>query len=241
MTITGTTARLPAEPRIRLLLALILAFATASITQLSTLPLAVLAALILATLSGQTRTVLVRLRWAALLGAAILVSLTLFSGTETLWQAGPLRLRRDGLETGMLIAARLLAIVSMTLALLGSLPPPQLAQACRGIGLPGLISDLMMLTLRYIDDMRQELGRVELARRLRGGRPGWQALGSRGMIMATALVRSQYRADRVWAAMRLRGHERAQHRGQTAPTRTDILWIAAALAVAVLIIVQDRF
>lgn len=231
--------RLPDCPRTRLIVALILAFAFASVTQITSLPLLAAFALAALVASGQPLAVLARLRAPAMLALAIALALALFSGSDTLWQAGPLHLRSDGVAAGALVALRLLAIVTLTLVLLGSLPPHKLAEALRSLGLPAILSDLVMLTLRYIDEMRARLARAEAARRLRGGGAGSRALPERAAVFATALIHGQHRADRVWAAMRLRHYGAA--RPATRPFGLhDLLWIGAALALAAALVWLDR-
>lgn len=231
---------LPDDPRARLAMALILAFGFAAVGQVGTVPALLALALVLALVAGQPARLLRRLRGPLVLAGAFVLILPLVAGSTVLWEAGPLRLRAEGLEAGLLIAGRLLAIVTVTLALLAALPPQRLAAALRGLGLPALLADLLLLTLRYLDEVRGEVLRARLARRLRGGRPGWRDLPGYGALLGLALIRGQRRAETIWAAMRLRGHAT----GLTAPPpplgAREWVGIALAAGLAGLTLLVDR-
>ena len=185
-------------------MALVLAFGVAAVRDLAIVP--VLLALACGVVWATATPVLRRLRGPAVLAAGIALGLALTAGETVLWRAGPLALRAEGLAAGALVAGRLLAIVAMTLALLAPLTPQEPATGLRRLGLPAAMADLALLTLRYVDELQAELGRARLARALRGGVGGWRALPDHGLILAAALIRAEARAERLWAAMRLRGH-----------------------------------
>lgn len=227
-------------PRARLLATLALAFGIAALQGLASLPVAVGLAAAVVLASGQARAVLHRLRGAALLALAIMVLLAMMAGDTVLAQLGPLRIRLEGLEAGALIALRLLSIVAVTLALLAPLSPFQLVAGLRGLGVPALMADLALLTLRYLDELGAELRRARLARRLRGGRSGWRALPDHALLLATGLIRAQARADRLWSAMRLRGYGTGLA-ADLAPLRAgDWGAVTAAIIAALALVILDR-
>ncbi len=227
-------------PRTLLVMALILAFGVATINSLSALPVVVLMAVTAVLVSGQAYLVLRRLRGAALLALAVLLALSLVSGQTVLAQFGPVAFRLEGFQVGALIAVRLVSIVALTLALLTPLSPFQLVGALRGLGVPALMADLALLTLRYLDEVGTELRRAHLARRLRAGRMGWRALPDYAGLLATSLIRAQARAERLWAAMRLRGYDTGLAM-PVAPLRAlDWLAMSAALAAALAVVWLDR-
>lgn len=228
------------DPRVRLLAALILAFGFASVVQAQTVPALLVLALLLASGLGALRRVLGGLRVAAFLALGFVVVLPLASGETVLWQAGPLVVRAEGLEAGLLIGGRLLAIVAVALALLGAVPALHLVGALRALRVPSLLADLALLTLRYLDDLRAEIARMRLARRMRGGHRGWQGLGSEGLLLAAVLIRSQRRAERLWAAMRLRGYDAGIAAPMPQLALRDHLALAGAAVVALAAIALDR-
>lgn len=231
---------LPGDARVRLAMALALAFGMAAVRDLRLAPVLVVVVLVVLVLAGPPAGVLRRLRAPAMLAAGIVLALALTLGETELLRAGPVVFRSEGLEAGALIAARLLAIVAVTITLLAPVPPVALAGALRGIGLPGLLADLVLLTLRYLDELRAEIGRAQLARRLRGGGTGWRALPDQGMILAAALIRAEARAERIWAAMRLRGHGAAAASSAMSPGWAGWAAIAAALLAAFALVLIDR-
>jgi len=96
------------------------------------------------------------------------------------------------------------------------------------------MADMTLLTLRYLADARAELARAELARQLRAGPVGWRALPDRAMILATSLIRAQDRAERVWAAMRLRGHGAAHSVARFGRGEWAVMALALASGAALL-------
>lgn len=198
---------LPSDPRARLICALALAFGFASVRDAALVPAIAALALGVTLAAGEPRETLRRMRGPALLALAFVAILPLVSGSTVLWEAGPVRLRAEGLEAGLLIGGRLVSIVAVTLALLAPVSPLRLAAALRGLGVPAAMADLALLTLRYVEELRGEIARVRLARRLRGGRDGWRGVGEHGLMLAALVIRSQRRSERIWAAMRLRGYD----------------------------------
>lgn len=228
---------LPSDPRARLLCALALAFGFASVRDVALVPAIAALAVCVTLAAGEPRETLRRLRGPALLALAFVAILPLVSGPTVLWEAGPLRVRAEGLEAGLLIGGRLVSIVAVTLALLAPVPPLRLAAGLRGLGLPATMADLALLTLRYVEELRGEIARVRLARRLRGGRDGWRSVGEHGLMLAALLIRSHRRSERIWAAMRLRGYDAiaAPPPAMCARDRIAIV-LAAAIGLCVLIV-----
>lgn len=192
--------------RARLVMAFVMSFGFAAVQSVAVLPvLAALAGGALLASGGRGRAV-VRLRGAALLACGFMVVLPLISGETVMMRLGPVAFHHEGAVAGVLIAGRLLAIVALVLALLSPLPPFELVAGMRALGVPSVMADLALLTLRYMDEVSAQLARARLARRLRGGKTGWQALPDHALLLATSLIRAQARSEQLWAAMRLRGY-----------------------------------
>ena len=187
-------------------MAFLMCFGCAAVQSLSTLPLiaAIAAAALLVSRASWHN--VARLRGAVVLACGFMVLLPLISGATVIAWLGPVPLYLEGAQAGALIACRLLAIVALTLAALSPLSPFDLVAAMRGLGVPSLMADLALLTLRYIDEVSAQLSRARLARRLRGGKAGWRALPDHADLLATSLIRAQARSEQLWAAMRLRGY-----------------------------------
>jgi cobalt/nickel transport system permease protein len=231
--------RAPHDVRARIVAALILAFGFAAVESAATTPLLLALAAALALWGGRPSQVARGMGWAFGLALSFIVALGLTAGQTVLWRAGPVAFRAEGLEAGLLIAGRLVAIVTVTRALLAPIPPHRLTDGLRGLGAPSVIADLMLLTLRYIEELRGQMRRAALARRLRGGGGGWRALPQHGLAIAAALIRGHVRADRVWTAMRLRGHGATTASPRPLAAR-DRLAVAAAACAAALVVIADR-
>lgn len=229
-----------ASPRARLIIALVLAFGVAAVQGLAVLPLVITLAIGVVLVTGAGRFVLRRMRAPFLLAVVLLLVLPLTSGPTVLVQTGPVALRLEGLQAAVLIAGRLLSIVAVTLALLATLSPFDLVAGLRGLRVPALMTDLALLTLRYLDEVTAELRRSALARRLRGGKRGWRGVPDHALGLATSLIRAQARADRLWAAMRLRGYGRAPAVHSEPLQIFERLAITGAVIVALGVIWLDR-
>lgn len=227
-------------PAARLVIAFVLAFGIAAVQGVAVLPWVGLLAVGLVLASGQWSMVMRRMRGPVWLALGLGVVLPLASGTTVLAELGPLRLRMEGLQSATLITGRLLSIVAVTLALLAPLGPFQLVAGLRSLRLPGLLTDLALLTLRYLDEATAELRRAELARQIRGGRREWRALPQHAALLATALIRAQSRSERLWAGMRLRGYGAGLAMPLAPLGLRDWMGMGVAIAVALGVIWVDR-
>ncbi|PZX45672.1 cobalt/nickel transport system permease protein [Roseinatronobacter thiooxidans] len=230
----------PVSARARLVAAFVLAFGFAAVQTLDTLLALGAIAAVAVLAAGLSWRELARLRGAVVLACGFMVVLPMIAGETVFARIGPLTLYLEGAQAGALIAARLLAIVALTLALLSPVPVLQLVAAMRALGVPALMADLALLTLRYMDEVAAQLARARLARRLRGGRSGWRALPEHALLLATSLIRAQARSEQLWAAMRLRGYSS----GLAAPAppllARDWGFMAGALVLALFVLWLDR-
>ncbi|MEM6837934.1 MAG: cobalt ECF transporter T component CbiQ [Cyanobacteria bacterium P01_C01_bin.120] len=162
------------------------------------------------------------------------------SGETVLWEWSFLALRLEGLQTAALIAGRFLAILTTGFVLLGTTPFLSLLEAMRSLGLPPLLTDMTLLTYRYLFDVANQLVTMRQAMRLRGYGYVRQTVSRQwGWLVAllgSLLLRSYEQSQRVYQAMRLRGY------GHGAPPRylsshpsgrmtlalpTGLIWLAA--------------
>ncbi len=100
-----------------------------------------------------------------------------------------------------LSAATLILLVTLT-------PINHLLQGLRGLGVPLLLLDLLNLTYRYLFVMLDEARTLKQAAIARGYKPKWlpQAIII-GRLAGALFLRSYYRAENIYAAMRLRGYQ----------------------------------
>jgi cobalt/nickel transport system permease protein len=196
------------DPRLRILAALAFALVTVSLSN----PAAALAALGLAALlyaagGGRPRTLLQRLPALETLMLLLLVTLPFSVPGERLLTLGPWSASREGVSVAVLILLKANAVVIAVLALAGTLEPVRFGHALARLGCPEKLVHLLLLTVRQIHVLQQELDRLRRAMRARAfvprsDRHTWR---SYGQLLAMLLVRSLERSRRIHAAMRCRG------------------------------------
>ncbi len=233
------------DPRVRVVLLLLLAFAFAAVSHVVLLPVLVLIAAGVQGLSGLSwRALFVRLRVAAVPISVLLISLPFVSGVSALAELGPLTLYREGLEAAALIGVRFLAIFTVANALLACGTLFEHLRALRAFGVPVLMTDLAMLVVRYVEVAHHDLRQMRLAMQVRGGAGrqggGLLSLPSRlrehVWLIAALLLRSHERSERIYCAMQVRAYG-AQ--GVFAPmppmSTTDRVFILSGVALAALV------
>ncbi|TVQ36407.1 MAG: cobalt ECF transporter T component CbiQ [Geminicoccaceae bacterium] len=233
------------DPRFRIVACLVLAFAFSAVTALWLLPLMVALVVGLVAISGLgPLTLWRRLRWPGLIVLLLVALLPWSVGTTAVVQLGPLVLYQEGLATALLIAVRFGCIVAVVLVILTTIPVPVLIHALRSMRVPWLLTDLALLVLRYLHELRHTLERMRVAmmlrgQPLRGASP--RALRAWAGLIASLALRSYVRADRIYLAMRVRGYgeELAPPWSFRAGAR-DWAFLASATAAASFLVLAER-
>jgi cobalt/nickel transport system permease protein len=108
------------------------------------------------------------------------------------------------------VLGRFLAILITGFILLGTTPFLDILKALRSWGMPPLLTDMALLTYRYLYDIAAQLATMQQAMGLRGygyrrqtTRQRWRWLVA---LLGSLLLRSYGRSQRVYNAMRLRGY-----------------------------------
>jgi cobalt/nickel transport system permease protein len=133
------------------------------------------------------------------------------------------------------VLLKTLAVVTLLLVLLSTAPIYDTLKAARSLHVPGVLVQLVLLTVRYIFLLADEFVRLRTALRVRGYRNradlhSWRTVGQ---VAGTLLVRGQERGERVSQAMRCRGFDGAYHTLHDFRTRwQDVAWACAILAAA---------
>lgn len=197
--------------RAKLLSLLSLMFAIALISHLSLIPGVLLVVGLLYYCSQlPLRYLLRRLPYPGLFIVAMVGLLPWISGETVLWQWYGLTLRLEGLQTAALIAGRFFAILTTGFILLGTTPFLEMLKALRSLGLSPLLTDMALLTYRYLFDIAAQLTTMRQAMRLRGYGLLRQTLrrqwGWLAALFGSLLLRSYERSHHVYKAMRLRGY-----------------------------------
>jgi cobalt/nickel transport system permease protein len=251
VTLALREARIPDSPlarwdtRWKLAAVLLLAAAAAAVRQ----PVAAAAAFAVAGLMTRLgrlplRRVMARLGLLALavLPFLLILPLTLDPAGPG-WDVGPVHLSATGIQVGLGVVLRCLAIGTLGLVLLGSAPLPRTLAAAHALRLPGGVVQVAQLAYRYAFLLFDEARRVRLALRTRGFRPRTRVHTFRtlGHVAGAVLVRGGDRAEAVAAAMQARGFD-GTYRTLTPfhTTTTDVLGFLCAAAAAAALVVCDR-
>lgn len=230
------------EARLKVPALLLLVFSFAFVQDLYLLPVLVIFAGIIYSFSGlPLRHLMNRVRLPGFFLLAMAVILPFWSGQTVLWQLGPLALRQEGLLGLLLIAVKFISILTVVVALFGTTSLPQLTVALRTMGIPWLITDLLLFTYRYLYQLVYDLRRMRTAARLRGF-TGTSISGLKPLafIAGTMLIRSQEQSERVFQAMTLRGYGNSSlplPLFRPLPVDYFLLAVAASLS-AILILLQ---
>lgn len=223
------------EARLKLPGLLILIFSFAIVQDLRLLAPLIITAALVYYLSGLPISYLFsRLKLPGFFLLAIAIILPFWSGQTVLWQLGPLALRLEGLLGLLLIATKFIGILTVAVALFATTPLAQVTVVLRSLGIPWLLTDLLLFTYRYIFQLARDLQRMRTAARLRGFVGGSLfSLKTLAHITGSMLVRSHAQSERVFQAMALRGY------GNTSlplpafqPALSDFLLLSIAVLLA---------
>ncbi|KPQ39435.1 MAG: ECF-type Co2+/Ni2+ uptake system permease component NikQ [Phormidium sp. OSCR] len=176
-----------------------------------------------------------------LLGAIVVLPLT--TGETVLLELGWLSIRWEGVLAAVPIVVRFVCIVTVTLVLFGTGPLAGTLRAMRSLGIPGLITDMMLLFYRYLYDLLDRLRQVQTAMRLRGFNPkqlSWRTLRVLAALTGTLLVTSYEQSEQVYQAMRLRGYGQPTAQRTWPPIqRADAMAVMAMVAIAAALVLAQ--
>ena len=225
-----------ADPRIRVVSALL---AVAAVSQLRTLPVSAAAfalAILLVILAGADRRLWRRMLHVEGFMLLLFVTLPFTMQGPVVATLGPLAASSTGIERAALIALKVSALI-------GDIDPARLGATLHALRVPERFNRLFVMTARYVSLIRDEARRLSESMRARGFRPGsnrhtWRSYGH---LVGMVLVRALDRAERVEEAMLCRGY--AGHYPYTvlpALLRRDWMLFASVVACGILILAMDR-
>ncbi|AEQ50175.1 cobalt ECF transporter T component CbiQ [Pelagibacterium halotolerans] len=127
-------------------------------------------------------------------GTPFLSVLGLTASWEGLWEAVRITLKAN-------------AIVLAMLTLVGTIGPVELGHALARLKVPPIFVHLLLFTIRYIEVLHAEYGRLRIAMRTRCFVAGtnMHTLRTFGYLIGMLLIRALERSERIMAAMRCRG------------------------------------
>lgn len=196
------------DPRIRILLAVLLAVALALLRQMTACWLGLGLGCVLLGLAQAPLEPLWRRLVAVNMFILFLWLVTPWTTPgSVIWQWHSIQVSREGLYLSLLVTLKSNAIACMFLALVASLPTATLGHALERLGCPDKLVFLFLFTGRYIHLLAGEWQDLMTAARLRGFQPRTNLHTYRTVssLLGLLLVRSHDRAQRTHEAMRLRG------------------------------------
>jgi cobalt/nickel transport system permease protein len=234
-----------ADPRFRLIGLLVLAFCFSSLHAPAALAgMALVTLLIVLRLGPSPAELARRLRVPGVTIAALVLLLPFVSGRTVLASIGPLDIKAEGAAAAAGIAIRFVCILSVLIALVGGMTTQRLISTLRSLGVPAMLTDMAMLMLRHVEDLRADLSRMRTAMRLRGVPAGyWHGqFRASGWALASLLLRSHARSERIYHAMILRGHGApgAASPAIAPPRPGDWALLAALVAAGSGLVLLDR-
>ncbi|ABC23431.1 Cobalt transport protein [Rhodospirillum rubrum ATCC 11170] len=113
----------------------------------------------------------------------------------------------QGLDRALVIGLRANGVILCLMALVGSMEPTTLGHGLARLGLPDTLVHLLLLSVRYIDVINAEYGRLRRAMKTRGFRlaNSRHTYRTLGYLIGMLLVRALDRSERIARAMTCRG------------------------------------
>lgn len=221
------------DPRVRIVMAVLYAFAVALSNRFPALLPALGFSL---ALIGMSRLPL----WEVAKRVALVNGLVLFLWLilpitypgQALFSLGPLTATREGVYVSLRITIKSNAILLAFIALIATTPVATLGAALGRLRVPEKIIHLLLLSYRYIFVMEEEYRRLIRSTAVRGFRPSTRLHTYRtfAYLVGMLFVRASERAERVHMAMLCRGFSGRFHSlHEFSCTRRDIGWLAAAI------------
>ncbi len=187
--------------------------------------------------------VLRRLRFPSFFLLALVLTLPFLSGQTVVLSIGLLDVHREGLLAVLLIAIRFISILTIAMVLFATTPLLTTIKAMRALGLPGIMADMALLALRYIQEIGQDLKKMQTSMRLRGFRRrrlSLHGLRTLAWLGGSILVHSYERSEWVYKAMILRGYGHATHpRAEFQACHRDVVTLGIFLLIAAGFITGD--
>ena len=150
-----------------------------------------------------------RLKLPGLFLIGVIIALPFLSGETPLFEWGFLRLYQEGIYTVALISVRFVCILTLGLILFGTAPFLKIISALRGLGLPPLLADMILLSYRYIYEIGDYFQSMKKAVKLRGfrsDRPNLKTLRTLSSLAGSLIIRSYEQSEQVYKAMLMRGY-----------------------------------
>ncbi|MGI0480082.1 cobalt ECF transporter T component CbiQ [Geminocystis sp. CENA526] len=234
------------ESKPKFIALVILIFAFAFIQNLIFLPFIIILTAILYFCSNLPFSFLLsRLRYPGIFIIAVVILLPFLVGKTIILSLGFLSIKLEGTLLVILVVTRFICILTITLILFGTSPFLTTLKTLRSMGLSPILSDMILLTYRYLEELGDRLTRMQRALRLKGFQP--HKITRRNLrvianLMGSLFVISYEQSKLVYQAMILRGyHDRYTKAKITQATIHWKHWLACGIIIFIsisLIILQ---
>lgn len=148
-----------------------------------------------------------------------------------------------GFELAVLIVLRACAVALLTEPLLATAPLPKTLAGLERLGVPRRLTELLLISHRYLYVFVHEARRMQTGMEVRGFRKStsFATLRTIGNFVGMLFVRSFERTERVHAAMLARGYRGSWPQPATfSATTTDYLKALLVIGCGVLLLACDR-
>ncbi|MDR2349674.1 MAG: cobalt ECF transporter T component CbiQ [Deltaproteobacteria bacterium] len=234
-----------ADPRARLILALVFAFVLAAVQSVEAAVLGLAFSILITMASGKP--LLALLKRLAVVNTFIIfmwVMLPFSFSTpgEIIAKIGPLEVTREGVILASLLTLKANAILLVVISLLTVGPLHLMAEASRALGMPDKLVNLFLLTTRYFQVIFDEYQRLRLAMKARGFKSSLSrhSMKSLGSLLGILLVRSFDRADRIHKAMLARGYSGDLHvRTEFEFKKIDAIFALSMIVVTIVVLIAE--
>lgn len=135
--------------------------------------------------------------------------LPFLSGDTIIFQWGIISLKLEGCQAVLLIISRFIAIFTLGLVLLGTSSTLSLIKGLRSLGLSPILTDMMLISYRYLFELGHQFQKMQRATQLRGFKPhhfSRRNLQIYSALTGSLLIRSYQQSQQVYKAMKLRGY-----------------------------------
>ncbi|MBE9146052.1 cobalt ECF transporter T component CbiQ [Planktothrix mougeotii] len=198
------------DVRAKIIGLLVLMFAFASVEDLRLVPVILTITVLFYSLSQLPLEFLLRrLTYPGFFLVGVVGLLPFLSGNTIIWQGGIITIRQEGCLAVLLIASRFLAIFTLGLVLLGTSSFLTLIKGLRSLGLSPILTDIMLISYRYLFELGHQFQKMQRATQLRGFQPrniSRRNLQIYAALTGSLLIRSYQQSQQVYKAMQLRGY-----------------------------------
>ena len=183
-----------------------------------------------------------RLRYPGIFILAVVILLPFLSGDSIIFSWGWLHVKKEGCLLVLIVVTRFVCILTTTLVLLATSPFLSLLKSFNSFGLSPIISDMILLTYRYLERFSDCLETMKKALRLKGfnlHKYNQRQLTIVANLIGSLLVRSYEDSQRVYQAMKLRGYGQQNLHLSRQRTEASKLshWLASAIIILMSIII----